>query len=223
MMRGAGVLTAAFLLAFATAAYAQSAGQGAGQAAANSSQACNASGVLSCQQVIGVLKSSDEAEIALAYFAMPKLTTNEAKSFARRMIMDHGNDLGNVTQRAGALNLVPQESNITEKLRNDTRDAMTNLTNLTGAAADRFYMEYEAHDHVEDLNTGSTVLQPSAKNTEVAQLVQNTRQLVSTHLQVAITALQAINPGLDLSRYRLALQSTNRSSTNQSGPGNLTP
>lgn len=136
---------------------------------------------LSDAQIINVLKTANEGEVALAHFALPRLSSQEAISFAEQMIKDHEQRFVNVTKTAGELGIAPKESEITAKARNSTLEAMQTIATLKGDDADNFYLQHQLQAHQQD---EKLLEQLQAQDPQVQQLVDDLNKIVMEHLQM---------------------------------------
>ncbi len=149
----------------------------------NGQSACG--GKLTEGQVVKWLMVSNQGEVQDGQMVLKKATTPEARSFAQRMIDDHGAALARVQALAAKLGITPQESEESQdkQIESDLDDQI-----LEGSQPPKFdllYIDIEVLDHYGDLHTLDETLLPSACAAELKTEVQSERDTVAMHESIA--------------------------------------
>lgn len=138
---------------------------------------------LTDSQVIKVLSTANNGEIKQAKTALPKLKMDETRKYAQLMINEHSANEKKGQALASRLKLTPQVSNLSTSLQNDSDKMVNKLTH--SSAADKDYMMTQVEVHRKVLMTIDKQLIPNAKNSELKNMLMQTRTAVAKHLQMA--------------------------------------
>ncbi|WP_425915933.1 DUF4142 domain-containing protein [Acinetobacter sp. TSRC1-2] len=139
---------------------------------------------LTDSQVIKVLSTANNGEIKQAKAAMPKLKMDQTRKYAQMMINDHSSNEKKGQALASGLKLIPQASNISKSLQNDS-DKIVNKLSQSSSGTDKDYMMSQVEVHHKVLMTIDKQLIPNAKNSELKNMLTQTRNAVAKHLQMA--------------------------------------
>ena len=190
------LLTAIAALALAGGAYAQTATTGSsGTAAANpnagatANTSTNASakkgsgnnGSVSSGERKFMQKAASDglAEVQLGTLAKEKAASDEVKSFANRMVTDHGKANDQLKSLAASKGVaLPAD---TDK---DHKKKMDKLGKLTGPDFDRAYMKEMVKDHKKDVSAFRKQAK-SAKDADVKSFAAQTLPTLQEHLAMA--------------------------------------
>ncbi|MGN7835612.1 DUF4142 domain-containing protein [Acinetobacter sp. 22323] len=143
----------------------------------------NAHQNLTESQVIKVVSTANNGEIKQARTVLPKLKTEEARRYAQMMINEHSANEKKGQTLASSLKLTPQVSGISTSLQKDSDNAVRKLSN--SSTPDKDYMSSQVDVHRKVLNTIEKQLIPNAKNTELKNMLTQTRTAVAKHLKMA--------------------------------------
>ncbi|HEY9517021.1 MAG TPA: DUF4142 domain-containing protein [Gemmatimonadaceae bacterium] len=137
--------------------------------------------------ILAYLVAADSGEIAAGKLASSKATSAPVKAFAQKMVSDHQKMLKEATKFASSQNIsVASASNgDIQELRNDSRDALGDLTNkAAGADWDEDYVDkqVDAHqdviDHVNDFTKAT-------QNAQLRTMLQQALPSLQSHLKAA--------------------------------------
>jgi putative membrane protein len=142
--------------------------------AASSSQA-----QLSDEQFVSQMMMSNMAEVELGKLGSEKATNSELKSFAQRLVQDHG-------QALEELKIVARKKNITIPSEMDAEHKATydKLAALSGAAFDREFAETMVDAHRKSVEKLTAHL-ANAKDQDVRAWVSKVLPTVREHLKIA--------------------------------------
>jgi putative membrane protein len=145
-------------------------------------------GKLTEGQVVKWLMVSNMGEVEDGQMVLKKATIPAARSFAQRMIDDHGAALARVQALATKLGLTPQESQDSreKEISAEIDDAILNA--LPSPMFDLAYIHIEVLDHYDDLSTIDDDLLPSSCTPELKAEVAAERNVVAMHETLARSA-----------------------------------
>lgn len=134
--------------------------------------------------VAAILAASDTAEIAPSELASGSAQDPQVTQFAAMMVRDHGmlsDSLRALTQANG---IDPQDNQVSQQLRTQTRSTVEGLRGLSGAAFDSVYVAAMLTSHEAALNMIDNQLLPAARNAQLrAALQQKVRPTVAAHVE----------------------------------------
>lgn len=119
------------------------------------------------------------AEVLFANLALQKAANADVKTFAQRMLTDHGVANNELAQLATAKGLA-----LATELAGEHKEALDHLTALNGAAFDKAYMAHMVEDHektVADFDKAST----SATDADLKSWAGKTLPTLQDHLRQA--------------------------------------
>lgn len=136
-------------------------------------------------QIADIVVAANAVDVQAGELAREKATDPRVKEFAERMITDHTG----VNEAAGALvsrlGVTPEPNPTSESLRSGGTEAIAALSQQTGAAFDKAYMDREVAYHQQVLDAIDQTLIPSAQNAELKALLEQTRPAIEAHLKHA--------------------------------------
>ena len=138
---------------------------------------------LTDSQVIKVVSTANNGEIMQAKTALPKLKMDQTRKYAQLMINAHSSNEKKGQALATRLKLTPQASNISTSLQNES-DRITEKLSQS-AAVDKDYMMSQVKVHRKVLMIIDKQLIPNAKNSELKNMLTQTRTAVAKHLEMA--------------------------------------
>lgn len=117
--------------------------------------------------------------------AKDKAANAEVKAFAERMVADHTKSNEEAKALAQRLNITPSDNATSQQMKSDHERAKQELSSKTGAEFDRAYIAHEITMHQNVLNALDQTLIPNAQNPELKALLERTRPVIESHLQMA--------------------------------------
>lgn len=128
-----------------------------------------------------IQKAADDsvAEVKLGELASEKASNTQVKQFAQRMVRDHGKAKDQLQPIASA-----QQVRIEENLEPEHQRVHDRLSNLSGEAFDRAYMDYMVEDHQKAVKLFQQHSQ-SASDPQVKQFASSQLPILQEHLREA--------------------------------------
>lgn len=153
--------------------------------------AAKASGSFSDGEILQVLRTLNEAEIAQAQLAAQKSNKQEIKETAEHIIKDHTQNNERIDSMAQA-GIKLEKSPLSRGLKLQTEEIRENLTDLNGTEFECTYLEKQIEQHQLALDTVRSELLPDAKSPQVRRLLSTTAPALEQHLQSAQNTRDAI-------------------------------
>ena len=135
-------------------------------------------------QILKVLSTANMGEIMQAKAALPKLQTPEVRNFAQGMIKQHSANEQKAQALGKRLQVVPQASHTSNALQADSNKIVTGISKAN-SAVDQDYIMSQIMVHTKVINAIDNQLLPNAKNSELRNMLVETRSAVASHLKVA--------------------------------------
>ena len=136
-------------------------------------------------QIAAVLGSLNLGEVKIAQNAMPKLVTDDAKTFANHMVEGHTSAQEEATRIASEQNIAPMPNAVSQAIDAAGAQLITELS-AKGNGLDQPYMESQAKMHREALVLLDCVLVPQLKNAQLKEFVTGkVRPTVQSHFDTA--------------------------------------
>jgi putative membrane protein len=142
-------------------------------------------GAVTDPQIAGIVVAANEVDIAAGELAQSKAANPQVKEFAQRMITDHSGVNKAASDLVTKLGVTPEESPVSQQLRQGGEQNRSNLQGQSGAAFDRAYIAQEVAYHQAVLDAINNTLIPNAQNAELKALLQQTAPAVQAHLEHA--------------------------------------
>ncbi len=136
-------------------------------------------------QIAGIVVAANTVDIDAGKLAKSKATNKDVKRFAEHMITDHTGSNKKATALVKKLKVTPEESDTSKKLKDDGAANVSKLKGLKGTEFDKAYIDNEVTYHQTVLDAIDKILIPSAKNSELKDLLEKTRPVINDHLQMA--------------------------------------
>ncbi|MGE5465855.1 MAG: DUF4142 domain-containing protein [Ignavibacteria bacterium] len=133
-------------------------------------------------QIAEILTTANQADIDAGKLAQSKGTDKEVKSFGQEMVTDHTASNNSAAQLVKKLNVKPEQSGTSKKLKSGAEDNMKKLQGLSGPAFDKAYIDHEVDFHQTVLDAIDKTLLPSASNPELKSAITSTRPVIAAHL-----------------------------------------
>jgi putative membrane protein len=136
-------------------------------------------------QVAAIASAANRAEIAEARAIVNATDTPSVKSFATRMIEDHGRLDAAAAAILEQQGIAPVENGLSREIEKSSQSAIDEFGSLRGRERDAAYIDHEMLAHAQVLATLDSILLPSVKNAELHAALLDARQVVATHLELA--------------------------------------
>lgn len=140
---------------------------------------------LSDPQIAGIVVATNQADIDAGKLARARSTNKDVQRFADQMVKEHTAVNQRATTLAKKLNVQPQDTEASRKLKIASRDRQQQLKGIQGADFDRAYLDHQIAHHEQVLDTLDKVLIPGARNVELKELLQKVRPAVAEHIEHA--------------------------------------
>ncbi|HET7226091.1 MAG TPA: DUF4142 domain-containing protein [Candidatus Eisenbacteria bacterium] len=142
-------------------------------------------GQLSDANIAAIVLAANDADISNGKMAKAKTKNSDVRAFAEMMITDHGSSNKQAKDLAGRLKLTPEDNDASKGLKTSADATRDSLKKMKGAAFDKAYIDNEVAYHTQVLSTIDNTLIPNAQNADLKKLLQDTRPVVSHHLDRA--------------------------------------
>jgi len=119
------------------------------------------------------------AEVKLGQLAADRASTDAVKQFGQRMVQDHGKVNDELTQLAQQKGLT-----LPKAIGAQHQKVVTQLSQLSGAAFDRAYMQHMVKDHEKDLAEFKEEAN-SGSDPDLKKFADDTAKMVQEHLDLA--------------------------------------
>lgn len=130
------------------------------------------------------LKSADSSEVALAQYALDRISDSRVKDFAQMLIDDHQKDLSKVEGLASKLNVTPRPSS-NDSTETHMDHAMSTLKAADkGQSFDSAFLQLQINDHQETIDA-LKALQSMASNDQVKSHINDVLPKLQSHLDKA--------------------------------------
>jgi putative membrane protein len=140
-----------------------------------------AADMMSETQIVGMLQAVDQSETEAAQIALERSKNEDVLSFARQMIVDHGE----AARKLGEVGIQGTSSEGSRKLKERSKTASRRFTRLEGPAFDRAYMAAQVEDHAMVLDKIDRKFAPAAKSGMLVTHLQERRPVIESHLEHA--------------------------------------
>ena len=136
-------------------------------------------------QIAMIAVAADNVDIDAGKLAAGKTSNAKVKEFAELMVRDHTSVNNQATALAKKLNVTPEESATSRKLKSDGDKMVKKLEGLSGAAFDKAYIDNEVSYHEAVMGVVDNTLIPNTKNAELKALLESARPIFTSHLNHA--------------------------------------
>lgn len=135
--------------------------------------------------IIAIFVAANDADIKNGQQAMSKSKNSQVKTFADRMIKDHGAAKKEAQDLAGRINISADDNDASRQLMSDTDAMRDSLGKMSGMQYDKNYVDDEVAIHEKVLDTLDNTLIPNAQNPDLKTLLTQARDIVKSHLDHA--------------------------------------
>lgn len=136
-------------------------------------------------QIAEIVTTANQIDIDGGKTAESKASNSQVKSFGKEMVTDHSASNRSVEQLAKKLNVKPESSATSKKLKSMAEENEKKLAGLKGAEFDKAYIDNEVNFHQLVLDMLDKTLIPSASNSELKAALTTTRPVIAGHLAMA--------------------------------------
>ena len=136
-------------------------------------------------EIAHIVVTANTIDIEAGSLADEKGQNAEIKSFASKMVSEHTGSNQQASELAQRLGVTPADNATSQSLSSAAAATMQTLRGKSGADFDRAYIDNEVAFHQQVLDALDQVLIPSAQNTELKTLLQQTRPVIAGHLDMA--------------------------------------
>jgi putative membrane protein len=170
-------------------------GAGGGTDAGSDDGGGDAAAALSDAEVAGVALELNSGEAMIGGLATTRAKAAAVKSFAAKMVTDHGGAVTRLEKLFKMINVTPGPSPQREMVAATGMATMTKLMPLSGAAFDKAYVDSQVEMHTAALALLDTALIPSAKNAQLKTELTSMRATVAAHLMTATELQSSVGGG----------------------------
>jgi putative membrane protein len=137
------------------------------------------------REVAMVVRVANMGEVREGTAARGRATAQAVKDFATMMVNDHKTAEDKAEATLTKVDLAFVDSDLSRRLDAESGAATQSLSNLTGDAFDRAYMDRQVAVHTEVLQTIDGTLLPKARKKELRAVLTEMRATVQQHLDKA--------------------------------------
>lgn len=154
--------------------------------------AAKASGDLTDGEILQVLRTLNEGEIAQAQLAVEQSDNQQLQNAAERIIKDHQRNNQRIESMTQA-GLQLEDSPLSRGLKLQTQQIKEQLSDLTGSEFDCAYLEKQIEQHQLALDTVRSELLPDAEDSQIQELLSATAPALEHHLEAAQETRQTMS------------------------------
>lgn len=140
---------------------------------------------LTAGQVIGVARAINTGEIDQANVVKTRLTQGAAAGMVDLVIKDHSQSLQELERVSIALNLVPEDSDVSRDLQEDVQSAMDDWGEKAGLELEGAYVESQIDMHEKALKVIDDELVPATTEPTLTEYLGKLRAIIVHHLDMA--------------------------------------
>ena len=144
-------------------------------------------------QVAHTVVTANTVDIEAGELASKMATDPEVKKFAALMVTDHTAVNKQATDLAMKLGVKPEDNDTSKSLKSGGDKMIAKLKGLKGKDFDKAYVDNEVTYHQVVLDAIDKTLIPSAKNTELKDLIIKVRPAIASHLEHAKMIQASLN------------------------------
>jgi putative membrane protein len=136
-------------------------------------------------EIAGIMTVANQGEVEQGNAALSRTSDAEVRAYAQQMVTEHGAALSEAQTVFTQAGITPVENDTAASMRAQSQQIVTQLNSMSGANADRYYMESQVMVHSALLSTIDSLLLPSAQSAALRNMLQTQRAQVAMHLQEA--------------------------------------
>lgn len=134
---------------------------------------------------LATIAAIDKNEILVSVVATSKKVSSDVADFANMMIKQHGSNLNDILEMAGAMHVASLTGGEADKMAAAGKKDMMTLGALDGDKFDAAYINAMVSGHTGALNLIDKQLMKTAKSDEMKKFLTDTRAVVAEHLEHA--------------------------------------
>ncbi len=143
-------------------------------------------------EIAAILLAANNTDISYAKLVPNRSQNPGVRDFATRMLTDHNAVNTAVNNLLDAIRLDPEESKTSLDFRDESTTKRDLMRELDGASFDSTYMANEVSYHTKLLLSLDRILIPSARNSQLKQVLMQVRPAVAAHLDHAVRVQAAL-------------------------------
>ena len=136
-------------------------------------------------QIAAIVVTANQVDIDAGKVAQSKGSNAQVKAFGKQMVTDHTGVNKQATDLVTKLGVKPEDNPTAQSLKSGGADNVKQLSQLSGAAFDKAYIDHEVAYHQQVLDAVDKTLIPSAKNEQLKALLVKVRPAFVAHLEHA--------------------------------------
>lgn len=136
-------------------------------------------------QIAGIVVTANTVDINAGKLAQKQSKNKEVKAFAKQMVTDHTGVNKQATALVKKLHVTPEDSDISQGLKDGGQANITKLKGLKGKDFDKAYIDNEVTYHQAVIDALDKTLVPNAKNAELKDTLVKVRPAFVAHLEHA--------------------------------------
>ena len=133
-------------------------------------------------RTVGMFLMANDVNLSFAKVAYANASSDDVKSFARRMLTDHTQIVATIRALIADQDVSPSDDSAGEDLRDLSTLQRDSLRALTGHAFDSTYVAMELDRHRAMLSMIDDVLLPRARSAELREMLASTRPIIAAHV-----------------------------------------
>ncbi|HEY2804739.1 MAG TPA: DUF4142 domain-containing protein [Gemmatimonadales bacterium] len=153
--------------------------------AANTDTTAVKTDTLTDAAIAGIVITDNTTDSSGGAFAAHRAHNAAVRTFAQRMVHDHGAANAAATALVHRMHMSVEDSKDAQDAREHSQHTMNDLASDSGRTFDRHYIDAEVKSHQDDLDNLDKKLIPHAQNNDLKQLLMRQRATVNSHLQQA--------------------------------------
>src|SRR5689334_8707391 len=131
---------------------------------------------------VGMFLMANDVNLSFAKVAYAGASSDDVKSFARRMLTDHTQIVATIRALIADQDVSPSDDSAGEDLRDLSTLQRDSLRALTGRAFDSTYVAMELDRHRAMLSMIDDVLLPRARSAELREMLASSRPIIAAHV-----------------------------------------
>jgi len=136
-------------------------------------------------EIASVAVTANQVDINYATLAKEKSKNKDVLKFAETMAADHKAVIDQAVALVTKLGVTPKDNALSQKLNADAEKTKKSLSEKSGDAFDKAYIDNEVAYHKAVISVVETILIPQSQNAELKALLQKVLPTLKTHLSHA--------------------------------------
>ena len=133
-------------------------------------------------RAVGMFLMANDVNLSFAKVAYAGASSDDVKSFARRMLTDHTQIVATIRALIADQDVSPSDDSAGEDLRDLSTLQRDSLRALTGHVFDSTYVAMELDRHRAMLSMIDDVLLPRARSAELREMLASSRPIIAAHV-----------------------------------------